>query len=153
APVAMLALILSYRRSFWIAAALTIVLVVIIASRRRGRAVAIVIAAVVAISLAAVVLVGSSGTSNESPLVTRAKTLTPSGIGTNRGDRYRIDERRSVLVDIGENPIAGIGLGVPWKVHSPLAEEHDRRYAHVATLWYWLSMGILGLIAYLAVFG
>jgi O-antigen ligase len=153
APVAMLALILSYRRSFWIAAALTIVLVVIIASRRRGRAVALITAALVAMSLAAVALVGSSDPSGESPLVTRAKTITPGGLGSNRGDRYRIDERKSVIVDISEDPLTGIGIGVPWKVHYPLAEEHDRRYAHVATLWYWLSMGILGLCAYLAIFG
>ncbi len=152
APLALLALILSYRRSFWIAAALTIVLVVIIASQRRGRTMAILAAAMVAVALAAVVVVGSSDPSGESPLVARAKTISPGGIGSNRGDRYRMDERRSVIVDVREHPLTGIGLGVPWKVHYPLAEDHDRRYAHVATLWYWLSMGVLGVCAYLAVF-
>ena len=152
APIALLALVLSYRRSFWIAATLTIILVAIIASRRRGRAVAILVAGLVAISLAAVTLVGSSDPSGESPLVTRAKTITPGGLGSNRGDRYRMDERKSVLATIAEHPVTGVGLGVPWKVHYPLAEDHDRRYAHVATLWYWLSMGLLGLFAYLALF-
>jgi O-antigen ligase len=58
-----------------------------------------------------------------------------------------------VIENIKEEPLTGIGLGVPWEVHEPLAEAHDRRYAHMASLWYWLALGPLGLIAYLAVLG
>ena len=150
APIALLSLILSFRRSFWIATAFTLIAVVIIASRRRGRAVLAIAGVTVALTLVAVATVGSSETGT-SPLAERAQTISPSGLGTNRGDRYRMDERHNVIENIQAHPLTGIGLGVPWKVHQPLAETHDRRYAHVATLWYWLELGPMGLIAYLAV--
>jgi O-antigen ligase len=152
APVALLALILSYRRSFWIAAAFTLVVVVLIASQRRGRATIAVAVLALALTLGATVLVGSSDPSG-SPLVSRAKTISPSGLGSNRGDRYRIDERRNVIETIREHPVTGIGLGVRWTAHHPLAESHDRRYVHSASLWYWLSFGLLGLIAYFVLLG
>jgi O-antigen ligase len=152
APVAFLALVLSYRRSFWIAAAFTLILVIIIASRQRGRAVISLAAVALALALAGTQLVGSSDPS-ASPLVERAQTISPGGIGTNRGDRYRVDERKNVIENIRQDPLTGIGLGVSWSVHYPLAEAHDRRYAHVATLWFWLAFGPLGVIAYLALFG
>jgi O-antigen ligase len=153
APIALISLVLSFRRSFWIAAAFTLVVVVIIASRRRGRAVLAVAAVTLALTLAAVATVGSADSPTASPIEERAQTLSPGGLGSNRGDRYRIDERHNVIENLQAHPLTGIGLGVDWKVHQPLAEAHDRRYAHVATLWYWLALGPLGVIAYLAVFG
>jgi hypothetical protein len=107
-------------------------------------------AVALALTVGATQLFGSSDPSG-SPLVTRAKTITPSGIANNRGDRYRIDERHNVVENIKEHPLVGIGLGVPWIVHAPLAEDHDRRYVHFAVLWYWLAFGLLGVAAYLAV--
>jgi hypothetical protein len=95
-----------------------------------------------------IVAVGSSENPQASPLVERAQTLSPGSFGSNRGDRYRIDERKNVLQNIREHPLTGIGLGVPWRVHYPLAESHDRRYAHIAFLWFWLAFGPLGAIAY-----
>ena len=151
APLALLALVLSYRRSFWIAAAFGLVVVVLIASRRRGRAVVALAGLAVVLTLGATMLVGSSDRS-ASPLAERVQTLSPGGLGTNRGDRYRIDERRNVIENLERHPLTGVGLGVPWSVHYPLAEAHDRRYAHVAVLWYWLSFGPLGVIAYLTMF-
>jgi O-antigen ligase len=151
-PIAFLALLLSYRRSFWIAAAFTLVVVIIIASRRRGRAVFAIGAVTLCLAVVGVATVGSSSHA-ESPIVERAQTLSPSGFGSNRGDRYRNDERRNVIQNLREHPLTGIGLGVPWSVHYPLAESHDRRYAHVAILWFWLAFGPLGVIAYIALFG
>jgi hypothetical protein len=153
APLALLALVFSYRRSFWIAAAFTLVVVVIVASERRGRAVLALGAIALALTLGASQLFGSSDPSGTSPLITRAKTISPSGFENNRGDRYRMDERRNVIENIREHPLTGIGLGVPWTVHDPLAEDLDRRYVHFAVLWYWLSLGLLGVAAYLAVTG
>jgi len=153
APIGLLSLVFSFRRSFWIAAAFTLIVVIIIASRRRGRAVLAVAAVTLALTVVGAVTVGSSDNPSASPLAERAQTLSPGGIGSNRGDRYRGDERHNVIENIERAPLTGIGLGVNWKVHQPLAEAHDRRYAHVATLWYWLALGPLGLIAYLAVFG
>lgn len=152
-PIALLALLLSYRRSFWIAAILAIVLVVIIASRRRGRAVfAIGAVALVLAFVAANSVAGPSDSTSTSPLAERAQTLTPTGIGSNRGDRYRNDERQNVVENIKQHPVTGVGLGVGWEVHKPLAEAHDRRYVHFAFLWYWLALGVLGAIAYLLLF-
>jgi O-antigen ligase len=148
APIAFLALVVSYRRSFWIAGALTLVVVIIIASRRRGRAVFAIGAVALALAVVGVVAVGSSENPQASPLVQRAQTLSPGHFGSNRGDRYRMDERKNVLQNIREHPLTGIGLGVSWEVHYPLAESHDRRYAHVAFLWFWLAFGPLGPIAY-----
>jgi O-antigen ligase len=152
APIAFLALVVSYRRSFWIAGALTLVVVIIIASRHRGRAVLAIGAVVLALAVVGVVAVGSSEDPQSSPLVQRAQTLSPGGFGSNRGDRYRMDERKNVLQNIREHPLTGVGLGVPWAVHYPLAESHDRRYAHVAILWFWLAFGPLGAIAYVVLF-
>src|SRR5262249_32071947 len=44
----------------------------------------------------------------------------------------------------------GVGLGVEWKVHYPLAESHPRNYVHLAILWFWLELGPLGALAYIA---
>jgi len=151
APVAALALLLSYRRSFWIAAVFTLIVVIVIASRRRGRAVIAICAVGLALTVAAAATIGSSSSDpSTSPLAERAKTIAPGSLGSNRGDRYRMDERANVIENIEAHPLTGIGLGVPWEVHQPLAEAHDRRYAHVAFLWYWLALGPLGAIAYLA---
>ncbi|HEY6730295.1 MAG TPA: O-antigen ligase family protein [Solirubrobacterales bacterium] len=153
-PITLLALLLSYRRSFWIAAILTIVLVVIIASRRRGRAVFAIGAVTLALAFVATNSIsGPADSTSPSPIAERAQTLTPSGIGSNRGDRYRVDERSNVIENIERHPFTGVGLGVDWEVHRPLAEAHDRRYVHFAFLWYWLALGILGAIAYLLLFG
>ncbi len=153
APIGLLSLVLSFRRSFWIAAAFTLVVVVIVASRRRGRAVLAVAGVTLALTVTAALTIGSADDPSASPIAERAQTLTPTGIGENRGDRYREDERNNVLQNIQAHPLTGNGLGVRWKVHQPLAEAHDRRYVHMASLWYWLALGPLGLIAYLAIFG
>lgn len=153
APIALLAIVLSFRRSFWIATAFALIVVVIVASRRRGRAVLAIGAIALALTLVASATIGASDGPSASPLAERAQTLSPGALDANRGDRYRNDERDNVIETIESQPLTGLGLGVPWQVHEPLAEAHDRRYVHVATLWYWLALGPLGLIAYLALVG
>jgi hypothetical protein len=106
-----------------------------------------------ALTLVAALTIGSSSEPSSSPLAQRAETISPAGLGTNRGDRYRVDERKNVIENIEAHPLTGIGLGVPWKVHQPLAESHDRRYAHIAILWFWLALGPLGVIAYIGLMG
>jgi hypothetical protein len=41
---------------------------------------------------------------------------------------------------------------VPWRARDPLPLEHEsgRNYTHVVALWYWLNLGLLGVIAYVA---
>jgi hypothetical protein len=148
AGFAFLALVLSYRRSFWIATAITIVLIVIIASQKRGRTVLVVGALALVLGVFAVNSVGSLETSS-TPLLKRAQALTPNGLEENRGDRYRNDERTNVIQNLEEVPLTGRGLGVPWRVKQPLAELHDRTYVHFALLWFWLALGPLGVVAYI----
>jgi O-antigen ligase len=151
-PFDVLALLLSYRRSFWIGAVLALLVVVVLASQRRGRAVLVIGAVAVVLALVATFSFGGSG-SGTSQIVERAQSLSPSGVDTNRGDRYRNDERKNVIANLEEHPLTGIGLGVPWRIHYPTAEDLDRRYTHLAPLAYWLDFGPLGLVAYVALFG
>jgi O-antigen ligase len=102
----------------------------------------------------AIWLLGSVGfQSSGSPVAHRIASLTPSKLEANVQDRYRLDERTNVLGEIGQHPIAGLGVGVPWAAsYEPLSVEHPegRLYVHFAALWFWLKLGILGVLAYLA---
>ena len=147
-PVAALALALSYRRSFWIAALLALVLVGLVASLRRGRAVLAIAGIVLAVAVASALTVGRSE-DTYGALAQRAELLQPGQLTATRGDRYRLDEQRNVRAELERDPITGIGLGVPWQVRYPLSELHDRRYVHGTALWFWLRLGLLGLFAYL----
>jgi hypothetical protein len=146
-PLALLAFVLSYRRSFWLAAAFAVVFVLVVASRQRVRtAVAIAGAGLAFVLVGTFTLGGSSEV--QSPVLERARSLEPGRIGAESGDRYRIDERRNVVEDVRRHPITGLGMNVPWTARYPLSEEHDRNYTHVVLLWYWLKLGILGVIAF-----
>jgi O-antigen ligase len=151
-PFDVLALLLSYRRSFWIGAILALLVVLVLASQRRGRAVLVIGAVAIVLALVATFSFGGAG-SGTSPIVERAQSLSPTGADNNRGDRYRNDERKNVIANLEEHPWTGLGLGVPWRIHYPTAEDLDRRYTHLAVLAYWLDFGPLGLIAYVALFG
>jgi hypothetical protein len=91
----------------------------------------------------------SSSVGPESPIATRARSIQPSELTASRADRYRVDEQRNVISELRDHPITGLGVSVPWSAREPLAEEHDRNYIHVVLLWYWLKLGILGVITYL----
>jgi hypothetical protein len=147
-PVAFLAFVLSYRRSFWLAAAFAVVVVLVIASRSSLRtALAIVVTGLVLALAGTAALGGSSEV--QSPVLERARQLQPGSIGEDRGDRYRIDERRNVVAEIEHAPITGLGMDIPWSARYPLSEEHDRNYTHVILLWYWLKMGLIGVLAFI----
>jgi hypothetical protein len=151
-PLTALELIFSYRRSFWLGAILGIVVIAIVASGARGRRV-VVPAVVVIGALGWWALAGvGSGTSSNSPVVRRVQSLQPSKVQANAQDRYRFDERRNVLANLREHPITGLGVGEPWRAPYALSVTHegDRTYSHVIVLWYWLNLGALGALAYLA---
>jgi O-antigen ligase len=147
-PLLVASLILSYRRSFWIAAVLGLLLVLLLALSPTGRRMLVPVGLLVA---AAIWLLGSINFQSQSPLVRRVASLAPSSLETNLEDRYRLDERENVLGAIREHPITGLGIRVPWPAtFRPLAVEHveGRQYVHFVALWFWLKLGILGLIAY-----
>jgi hypothetical protein len=148
-PLLFASLLLSYRRSFWIAAVLGLALVLMLALKPAGRRMLIPIGLAL---LAAVWLLSSVHLEDSSPILARAASLSPTRIENNIEDRYRLDERANVIAEIEKHPLSGLGIGVEWRAtHRTLPVEHEggRGYVHFAALWYWLKLGILGLFAYL----
>ncbi len=141
---------LSYRRSFWIAAVLGLLLVLLLALSPVGRRLLVPTALLLA---AGIWLLGSINFQSQSPIVKRVASLSPTSLTTNVEDRYRIDERANVWGELKEKPITGLGINVSWnssKRPLPIEHEEAREYVHFAALWWWMKMGILGLLAYLA---
>ncbi|HST41150.1 MAG TPA: O-antigen ligase family protein, partial [Conexibacter sp.] len=150
-PLLIASLVLSYRRSFWIAAVFALLLVLLLATTPNGRRMLVPASLLIA---GAIWVLGSIGfQSQSSPLGDRVASLAPSRLAANKSDRYRIDERANVLGEIRDHPISGLGLKVPWSAAVqplPLEHENGRDYVHFAPLWFWLKLGILGLAAYFA---
>jgi hypothetical protein len=147
--LALAALVLSFRRSFWIGAILGFILVLLFATGRRGGRVllpAIVIFAIAGV--ATFILAGPSNSNN--PVLARGKALSPSQIQLNADDRYRIEERRNVIQDLKQRPVFGLGIGVPWTQHRPvsLAFEGQGQYTHFLMFWWWMRLGIFGVLVY-----
>ena len=150
-PLLIASLLLSYRRSFWIAAVLGLLLVMLLALSPVGRRLLVPTALFVA---AGIWLLGSINfQSTQSPIVKRAASLAPTSLNNNIEDRYRLDERANVVANLEKKPVTGLGILVPWEATArPLPVEHEeaREYVHFAALWWWMKMGILGLLAYFA---
>jgi O-antigen ligase len=147
-PLLLACLLLSYRRSFWIATVLGAVLILLLGTSPTGRRLLIPAGLMVA---AAVWLLGSIHFQSNLPIVKRVDSLSFEKLEANREDRYRLDERANVLAEIRAHPITGLGVGVPWQATArPLSVEHEegREYVHFAALWFWLKLGVLGLCAY-----
>lgn len=148
-PLVFAALLLSYRRSFWLATVFGAVLVGLLSSLRGGRKLTLPLFAAVSVALWLALATGGPA-ERQSALVQRAQSLNPTKIEANAEDRYRNDERANVLAEIGRHPLEGIGLAVPWTATHPLSVEHEhgRDYTHIVALWYWLKLGLVGLVAY-----
>jgi hypothetical protein len=149
-PLLTVALVLSYRRSFWIAAVLGLLLVLLLGTSRRGRRVLVPVLLLVAGSIW---VVGSIEFQAQTPLANRVQSLAPSKLETNAEDRYRLDERVNVVAEIRRHPVAGIGLQEDWRASErPLPVEHEngRQYVHFAALWWWLKLGFLGAVAFVS---
>jgi O-antigen ligase len=150
-PLLTASLLLSYRRSFWIATVLALLLILLLGSSARGRRV--LIPGIVLVGLA-VWMIGSTQFQAQTPLATRFESLSPTKIQQNAEDRYRLDERANVVAEIERHPIAGIGLQQGWAatVRSlPVEHLNGRSYVHFGFLWWWLKLGILGAAAFVAV--
>ena len=152
APLAVIELAFSYRRGFWLGALVGIVLVVLLASSSHGRRVVIpTVVLIAAVGWLALSSLGS-GSGGSSPVLKRFESLQPGKLTLNVQDRYRLDERRNVIANLKEHPVTGLGIAVPWVAPYPLSVQHpgDRTYTHMVVLWYWLNLGLLGIIAYVA---
>src|SRR6185312_44491 len=149
-PLLTASLVLSYRRSFWIAAVLGLLLVLLLGTSPRGRRALIPVVVLVA---AAIWVLGSVGFQAQTPLANRVQSLSPTNLESNAEDRYRLDERANVIAEIKHHPIAEIGLASGWvaSVRSlPVEHVDGRLYVHFALLWWWLKLGILGAAAFAA---
>ena len=152
-PLLIACLVLSYRRSFWIGAALGLLVVLMLGTTPVGRRLLVPTSLAVA---AAIWLLGSLHFQNSVPIVKRAASLNPTSIEANAEDRYRLDERANVLAEIKRHPITGLGIAIPWAATAQTlslesGEGEGREYVHFAALWFWLKLGILGLCAYVGV--
>jgi hypothetical protein len=152
-PLALADFVLSYRRCFWLGALLGIAVVVLLGSGRRGRRVVIPAVALLAVLGTVFLSHLGSGEVTSSPVLKRVASLNPTSLSENAEDRYRIDERRNVLANLETQPITGLGIAIPWIAVKPLSLEHlgGREYTHMVLLWYWMKLGLLGLLAYLSV--
>jgi O-antigen ligase/polysaccharide polymerase Wzy-like membrane protein len=153
-PLALASLVLSFRRSFWIGAVVGLVLVVLLGLGQLGRRVVLPVAVVLVVGIY-LALGANVVTEAQGPIAKRIQSLSPSLLSTNPEDRYRIDERKNVVDAIAAHPLEGLGLDVPWVATHPLSIEHTngRQYVHFAALWFWLRLGILGVIAYFWILG
>jgi hypothetical protein len=148
-PLLIACLLLSYRRSFWIAAVLGLLLVLLLGTSTGMRHMLIPGALGV---IAAILLLGSVNFQSQAPLIKRVASLAPSKLQTNVQDSYRLDERANVLEAIRKHPFTGLGVTIPWPATArtlSFENPEGRQYVHFAALWFWLKLGILGLFAYI----
>lgn len=149
-PLLFACLILSYRRSFWIGLGLALVVIVLLGLTPLARRVILPLIVLLGVS---VWLLGAVGVQSDTPIGQRLSSLQSSRIDATPDDRYRLDERANVVAAIRANPVAGLGLAVPWQATArplPVEVNPDHTYVHFAVLFWWLKMGVVGLFAYLA---
>jgi O-antigen ligase len=144
-------LLLSYRRSFWIAAVLGVALIVLLGLAPTGRR--LLLPTILAM-LVAGWLLSTINFQVQSPIVRRALSLRSSSVQASIDDRYRLAERANVWANIREHPVTGLGVTIPWQANAaplPINTEGGREYVHFAALWWWLKLGVLGVLAYASV--
>lgn len=146
-PLVTASLLLSYRRSFWIGFALAVLAVLLLGLSPLGRR---LIVPIVALLAAAVWMLGSIAVQSDSPLAQRVQSLSPTKVTTKAEDRYRLDERANVLAELRAHPLTGLGLEVPWHATVrtlPVEVNPEHTYVHNVSLYWWLKLGLLGLLA------
>lgn len=144
-----LALVFSYRRSFAIALVLGLAVLSVLMTPRDSwkRGVVVVTMALAAVGAVSLLMRPEGVQSTPSQLGSRISKVAGD---RSTGDRYRGTERANVLAEIRSHPIDGLGLAVEWKQTEPLSAylPTGRLYTHVAVLWFWMKLGILGAAAY-----
>lgn len=151
-PVVVVCLLLSYRRSFWLATVVCLFILLLLGSGRELRRLLPVVVALLVFAGYAAFTGGLLGGS-DSEVVQRAQSLSPQKVSRNDQDRYRLAERRNILLALEREPLTGIGIGVDWPTRYPLPFEgaNLHQYSHLGPLWWWMKAGVLGGLAYLAV--
>lgn len=153
-PLVLAALVLSYRRTVWLGAAVAALVLLFPASGRIGRR--FIVPSVAALVVVAYIVLSTGiGGGLQGSLVTRAESISLSKISQSTQDRYRIDERRNVWAALERSPITGLGIGVPWPMRYPVGVEFidQNQFSHIAAFFWWMKMGLLGLAAYVSLIG
>jgi O-antigen ligase len=148
-PLALLSVLLSYRRTIWLGTGAGALLLLFPASGRVGRR--LLVPAICVLVVAGYLVLGTGVAGRlEGPLISRASSISLSKIEQSKQDRYRIGERKNVWTAIEREPITGIGLGTAWLTRYPMSFEYPdgHLYVHIAALWWWMKMGLLGLASY-----
>jgi hypothetical protein len=148
-PLVLISLTLGYRRFYWLAAGLGFVLILLIATRAVGRRM-IVPGVLLIVACGYIVLSTGIGNSLDGEVIKRASTINATHATTNTQDRYRLAERRNVIAAIERQPWTGLGVGVDWPERYPLPFEVPglHNFSHVAFLYWWMTYGPLGALAY-----
>lgn len=154
APLVLASFVLGQRRSFWLAAVFVLILVVVIASRRTSRRLLLPAAGLTVVIVYLAAATGLTG-GVQGTIVTRATSLTPTKVTTNKEDRYRLAELHNVWPAIKRQPLEGLGIGVPWPERAPLPFEYpfNHYFTHFAVLYWWMTCGLIGLAAYVLLMG
>jgi O-antigen ligase len=154
APLVLASFVLGQRRSFWLAATFVLILVVVIASRRTSRRLLLPAAGLTVLVIYLAAATGVTGPV-QGTIISRATSLTPTKVTTNKEDRYRLAELHNVWPAIRAQPLEGLGIGVPWPERSPLPFEYpfNHFFTHFAVLYWWMTCGLMGLAAYLLLMG
>ncbi|MGA2756925.1 MAG: O-antigen ligase family protein [Solirubrobacteraceae bacterium] len=139
-------LLLTFERTFWVAAVVAVLLVVVRSGRaRRARAL---------LSILAGTIVGVSVLAAVSPTTLQTAEQRLLSIGqyqTDNSVRYRTVESGFVIAKIRAKPLLGWGLGdtiywgQPWDQVPPSAQS----YTHVGYLWLFWREGLLGAAVFL----
>ncbi len=152
AGLALLMFVIGLKRALWIGSVAGLGLILVLGLGRVGRRLFI---PALAVTGALGWLLFSAGVAVElnGPVAERVSSLNPQKVASNTQDRYRLDERANVWIGIKEQPLLGLGQGVPWRAVEPLGIEHEsaRDYVHFAVLWFWMKYSFLGALAYVAI--
>ena len=153
-PVVFLALVLSFRRTQWLGTGAAALILLLPASGRVGRRFVVPTIALLAVGVYLILTTGIAG-GLQGPLVTRVESINATSVSQNQQDRYRLDERKNVLSALERSPLTGLGTGVAWPTRYPLGFDYPggHLYVHVGLLWWWMKMGLIGIVAYLLLIG
>jgi O-Antigen ligase len=153
-PLVIASLLLSQRRAFWLATAFALALLILIGSGRTGRR--LLVPAILTVGIAGYLAVASGALAPvQGQLISRATSITPTKVSSNKEDRYRLAELKNTWPAVRSQPLEGLGIGVPWREISPLPFEYpfNHYFAHMAGLYWWMTCGLMGLAAYLLLMG
>lgn len=154
APLVFLAFLLSFRRTQWLGSVAAALALLLPASGRVGRRFVVPVVGAIGV-IGYLILATGLGGGLQGPILKRVESINASQISQNDQDRYRIDERHNVWAAVQRQPLSGLGFGVQWPTRYPLGFDfpNSHLYVHIGALWWWMKMGVLGLLAYASILG